>query len=540
MEHSLKHFVFWGAFCHVLLRASLETDSKKKADRFGVGWWDGDPWISEPQPPAPIGPPPQRPQPVRPPAPLEGPRPPAPLAQPPQSIQNNHHSTNNHAEGDHVTRGGVQVEDIQCIRSNGMTLLSAVLIPPSEYGSQPVFEDAAGPSYTPADCAMRPNEGQQRTFAMYVHHFNKCGVRVQQGSDGKEWISVTIRFPLTEGLRMAEDEYVMVLCKPQDRVATTHHVMDIRGTTTEGRSVQTKKVFRNGPKDMACRMSLMSRPQGTRSFNREMKSGATVRVGQDLQIRAVVKEGDGWNYAMIKDVVITRNPGRRNSNSARASQYPNDAGANSIDIGENAVYRDKRTNHLEDAALLDKAHLVFADGCRNPQYRAVAPFHPHRDSSNPLLVSFVFKAFMFQNMVDGDSLRLSAQVVACAELADCQQAFCNGDLPRDKRKRRTIESEERPGTKNFTEDFQLKVTLGGFSQTPFVSTSSDIEKIPGSLLGDCKIILISVSVAAIVFCLATTSAAAIAIGSKRKGILTPRQEEELRLKKRLKEIKERK
>ncbi|GIY90669.1 uncharacterized protein CEXT_794501 [Caerostris extrusa] len=58
MEHSLKHFVFWGAFCHVLLRASLEADSKKKADRFGVGWWDGDPWISEPQPPAPIGPPP--------------------------------------------------------------------------------------------------------------------------------------------------------------------------------------------------------------------------------------------------------------------------------------------------------------------------------------------------------------------------------------------------------------------------------------------------------------------------------------------------
>lgn len=80
--------------------------------------------------------------------------------------------------------------DINCIRSNGVTLLSALVIPPPEYTAQPVFEDAVGPSYSPADCAMRPNEGpsgqpHRSSFAMYVQHFNKCGVRVQQGSDGK-------------------------------------------------------------------------------------------------------------------------------------------------------------------------------------------------------------------------------------------------------------------------------------------------------------------------------------------------------------------
>ncbi|GBO18272.1 hypothetical protein AVEN_109577-1 [Araneus ventricosus] len=166
-----------------------------------------------------------------------------------------------------------------------------------------------------------------------------------------------------EGLRMAEDEYVMIMCKPQDRIATTQHVMDIRGTATEGRSVQTKKVFRSGPRDVACRMSLMSRNQGSRTFNREMKSGATVRVGQDLQIRAMVKEGDGWNFAMLKDVTITRMSGNRASSSARPSQHPQDAGgANSIDVGENAIYRDQRTGQHDDTTAHDIAQLVLSDG----------------------------------------------------------------------------------------------------------------------------------------------------------------------------------
>ncbi|GBN86689.1 hypothetical protein AVEN_59072-1, partial [Araneus ventricosus] len=182
--------------------------------------------------------------------------------------------------------------------------------------------------------------------------------------------------------------------------------------------------------------------------------------------------------------------------------------------------------------------------CRNPQYRPIAPFHPQRDPNNQLAVSFVFKAFMFQNMLDGETLRLSAQVVACAELSDCQLAFCNGEAPRGKRRRKDVsnspESETHSNIKNFTEDFKLAVTRGGFSQTPFVSASTDIEKKRTSILGDCKLILISVSGAAILFCLATTSAAAIAIGSKRKGIVSPRETEEFKLKKKLERLQQKK
>lgn len=58
-------------------------------------------------------------------------------------------------------------------------------------------------------------------------------------------------------------------------------------------SNKPRPVFRSGPRDVSCRVSLMTRSQGGRTFNKEMKSGSVVRVGQELQIRGQVREGDG-------------------------------------------------------------------------------------------------------------------------------------------------------------------------------------------------------------------------------------------------------
>lgn len=74
----------------------------------------------------------------------------------------------------------------------------------------------------------------------------------------------------------------------------------------------------------------------------------------------------------------------------------------------------------ESPALPDAAFLVLDDGCRNPVYSAVAPNHPSRDPSNPLLIRFNFKAFMFQDMTDGGTIRISAKIIACQDLSDCQ------------------------------------------------------------------------------------------------------------------------
>lgn len=65
------------------------------------------------------------------------------------------------------------------------------------------------------------------------------------------------------------------------------------------------------------------------------------------------------------------------------------------------------------------AELVYSDGCRNSAYRALAPFNPWRDAANPLINNFDFRVFMFQEMVNGDSIVITAKVIACVEEIDC-------------------------------------------------------------------------------------------------------------------------
>jgi len=65
------------------------------------------------------------------------------------------------------------------------------------------------------------------------------------------------------------------------------------------------------------------------------------------------------------------------------------------------------------------ARLVLADGCRNPSYRVLAPRNPWRDSGNRLINNFDFRVFMFQDMVSGDSIMITANVVACVEEINC-------------------------------------------------------------------------------------------------------------------------
>lgn len=51
--------------------------------------------------------------------------------------------------------------------------------------------------------------------------------------------------------------------------------------------------------------------------------------------------------------------------------------------------------------------------------QAVAAQHPQRDARSSLLNNFNFRVFLFQDMDDGDSILVSARVVACVEAIDC-------------------------------------------------------------------------------------------------------------------------
>lgn len=149
------------------------------------------------------------------------------------------------------------------------------------------------------------------------------------------------------------------------------------------------------------------------TYNEELARNSLIEVGQDLQFRAVVRSGDGWRFAKLKDLTITKISGKRS---------PSDQ-----DSEVSLSTRSRKTTGALGNPYPDSAYLVMEDGCRNPVYTAIAPKHPLVDSNNPLVINFAFKAFMFQDMIDGDTLRITAKIMACQEKADCQPGLCLDD-----------------------------------------------------------------------------------------------------------------
>ena len=92
----------------------------------------------------------------------------------------------------------------------------------------------------------------------------------------------------------------------------------------------------------------------------------------------------GWSYAKITDVIVHR-------------------------VHDGQALNDQKNT----------AELVFSNGCRNPAYQPLAPYNPWRDPGNGLINNFDFRVFMFQEMLNGDSIMISAKVVACVEEIDC-------------------------------------------------------------------------------------------------------------------------
>lgn len=176
------------------------------------------------------------------------------------------------------------------------------------------------------------------------------------------------------------------------------------------RSNGPKTVFSGGSSEFETKVSMFTRKPGsnTMSFNEELARNSLIEVGQDLQFKASVRSGDGWKYAKLKDLTIQK------ISKSTKNRSGDDEDTN------NKKRRGSSRPKESSSPTPDSAYLVLEDGCRNPIYTAIAPKHPNVDPHNPLVVSFSFRAFMFQDMLDGDTLRISAKIMACQEQVDCQ------------------------------------------------------------------------------------------------------------------------
>ena len=271
-----------------------------------------------------------------------------------------------------------------------------------------------------------------------------------------------------------------------------------------------KAIYHSPSHELDTKIVIYTRKSTSSAFTEELSRNALIEVGQDLQFRAIVRPGDGWKFAKLKDLTIQR------STVTSAAAINNDP--------KSRVKTDKHG---------DTAYLVMEDGCRNPVYAAIAPKHPSVDSNNPLVVNFIFKAFMFQNMADGDTLRISAKIVACQELADCQPTICvDDDLHGHGRRRRrslphsfdhTNSLSHSPGnssncTHNWTRDYELSVVMPGFSRNRIEASDwhlwQETVRILQSQDHRCKNVIFATSLICVILMVTTALVAIIALKSK--------------------------
>ncbi|XP_076031821.1 uncharacterized protein LOC143019722 isoform X2 [Oratosquilla oratoria] len=285
-------------------------------------------------------------------------------------------------------RDVVDVTGITCLKTDTSQSFNALVTLPEGFEAVPVFEDR--PMVDPTTntlCRVIPTQ-PIGMFRIIVFELDPCGIRECTQADGEIWLCLTLRLPLVSGVKLPEDEIVDIRCRPQERTADDIHVLTV---STANVNPRPPTVFEGDGGKFQCEIGLFKRVPGTKIFSTMVDSNMPLELGEEVQLRSIVGGDDGWQYSRITEILIQRNGGERERSS------------------------------------LNTAVLVFSDGCRNPRYKVIAPNHPQRDRRNTLVNNFNMRVFMFQDMVEGDSLTISARVIGCLTEEDCEPTLCPDD-----------------------------------------------------------------------------------------------------------------
>jgi len=331
------------------------------------------------------------------------------------------------------------VSDIHCLKHLSHTSFSAVLrLPPTVSSAAPVVE---GGDFS-NDCRIAETS-VPGVFQLELESLAKCGVR-ECTEEGEPWLCLLVRYPVLRGLRLPEDEVIDIKCKPQVGAVMGRNAINFQENMVEHRS---PAIFTGGGHEFVSEIGLFRQLAGTQLFAARVKSGAQIELGENVQLRSIVRSGDGWGWSKLTDVIIQR---------------------------------------VRDGIPLegDAVKLVHSDGCRDPDYSTLAPYQPWGDETNSLVNNFDFRVFMFADMQSGDSVIIKAQVVACVDEVDCT-IHCQDGI------RRRRSTEPRGRTEGWQENLELKVTL---------PTDSD-QIVPAPLAeGECRLYLIVTLATALTFC----------------------------------------
>ncbi|XP_066156030.1 uncharacterized protein [Euwallacea fornicatus] len=265
----------------------------------------------------------------------------------------------------------LKIENMSCVQGINFRATFRVTS-----GNLPVVDDAH------EECIKHLPGNSYRIDLDSLNSMLKCGVRGCQSGKmeaGEENMCVVVRVPSVRGIKLPEDETVTLMCVPQERVVSqTRHVkLGSNKIQPVSKARSNDGVIATGgtKKNLKTRIGIFKKRPGSGVFDQNVQSDSVIELGEELLLRTVVDEGDGWKNSLIGPVQIT--------------------GLNS-----------KKS-----------ATLVNQQGCVNPEMKSICPRQVVR--INPLVTELNFRAFLFQEEPQGDEMVISVRTQGCVQAQDC-------------------------------------------------------------------------------------------------------------------------
>ncbi|XP_065213243.1 uncharacterized protein LOC135840564 [Planococcus citri] len=217
-----------------------------------------------------------------------------------------------------------------------------------------------------------------------------CGVYYCNSDTENNLMCMNLRFPLIPGIKTSDDVSVRIQCHPQQQLLSHVKQLQLKPSHLNlniGRSLPPISTVssNNAAQELHTDVNLYALTSV--GYTYLIRNNDVVTLGEELQLRGVVRQGDGWQYSRFGKITIQRV-------LAPSSGYV---------YGEN-----------NDAVV-----VVADDGCVNSAMKVICPNSPFNDPANPLVSMVNMKMFIFNNMKDGDELTMSITMFGCVHYEDC-------------------------------------------------------------------------------------------------------------------------
>ncbi|XP_047359130.1 uncharacterized protein LOC124952786 isoform X1 [Vespa velutina] len=218
------------------------------------------------------------------------------------------------------------------------------------------------------------------TINLEKERFRHCGV-VACSTETERFYCLDLRFPLIPGLRLKDDTKITLRCKVQEKIVSRTKKINVKTIDTSARMVP--RVFTGGSQNnLEIDVGLFRKTfHSEKVFDTRIQSGDTVILGEEVLLRVLVRDGNGWQYSRIGELTVH--------------------------------YIEKR----QRKKIMNSLWILDTNGCLNPDVRKICSREQYRIS--PLETYLIFQAFMFENMKENDEIFLTVKVTGCLEGPDC-------------------------------------------------------------------------------------------------------------------------